>query len=419
MKTKISILESIKLSIEKEVWSRPKVKGRAIELCVAIFNLYVMSGGDFYMYRSLSSVYFRKIIKTNGYVKEIRENLINGQILECRNSYNVDKGIAKGYRFHPDILTGSNTYHICCPDLPAQLWNEVPIEMWMSKLKFDPSVYKWIDDYKVEKSDILIDEEIMDTHMDINFDLGDDYRYSKETAIQLGKKTNKSLIKHKDKFYIEDPKDFCFRKQDEHKKIFYGYIFNIENGCYRISRNDTNNRLDYNLTNMKKDLIDFIRFDGESLIELDIANCQFAILSNIAKSIDPLFIKHAQSGTLYQYIATELNISSKEAKKLMFNVAFDKIRSEQDIIRDLFPKTMEWIDSYKKKNGYKSFSNLLQKTESELMIDGLLKRLYKLGYSVFPIHDAIRVQQTQADVVKVAILKYFKERDFYCKIRKK
>ncbi|CAB5208384.1 hypothetical protein UFOVP182_33 [uncultured Caudovirales phage] len=419
MKTKISILESIKLSIERQVWSRPKIKARATELCIAIFNLYVMEGGDFYMYKSISFKYFRKVIRTKGYVEEIMNNLIEGGIIQRRQSYNVAKKIAKGYRFHPDILNGSNTYHICCPDFPVELWNDVPLGIWMEKLAFDPLVYNWINDYIVDSDEILIDREIPDTHMNISFDVGDDYRYEKEKAILLAHSNGNNLIKWKNKFYIETPNNFILRKQDELKKIFNGYVFNIDNGCVRISRNDTNNRLDYNLTNMKKELIDFIRYEGEELVELDIANCQFAILAKIAKGLDPLFIKLAQEGGLYKHISDVLDISSIEAKSLMFNVAFDKIRAEQDIVRDLFPMTMDWIDTYKKKNGYKSFSNLLQKTESEIMIDGLFKHLYKLGYIVFPIHDAVRVKGSEGEIIKSATKKYFNKIGFCCKIRKK
>ena len=166
-------------------------------------------------------------------------------------------------------------------------------------------------------------------------------------------------------------------------------------------------RLDYNLTNMKSSLLNYIELDGEELVELDIANAQFSILAFITNNLDKDFIEQSQNGTLYNTISTDK----------WFRVAFDKIKSEQNNVRDLYPQTMEFIDNYKKENGYKSFSNLLQRTESLIMIDGLLNRLLDKGYDILPIHDAIRVKKSQVEEVKNEIELFFNEINFKCLLR--
>ena len=201
--------------------------------------------------------------------------------------------------------------------------------------------------------------------------------------------------------------------------IFRKLVFDIENEIYRVSRNDTNFRLDYNFTNMKSDLFKYILFDNEELEELDIANSQFAMLSHICSDIDDIFIELSQSGKLYSYISEKFNITELEAKNKMFCVAFGQVEKKQDDIRSIFPKTMEFIDNYKKKNGYKSFSNLLQVSESNIMIDGLFKILNEEGYEVFPIHDAFRIKKSDLEKVKNRIDEYFNSINFKCLLRNK
>lgn len=59
----------------------------------------------------------------------------------------------------------------------------------------------------------------------------------------------------------------------------------------------------------------------------------------------------------------------QEGKILMFRIAFDSSKKEHDQIRQIFSKTMSYINDYKRTNGYKHVSNLLQKAEAKLMID--------------------------------------------------
>lgn len=55
----------------------------------------------------------------------------------------------------------------------------------------------------------------------------------------------------------------------------------IQKGIWRASRNNTNNRLDTNLTNIPSVYIKSLLFDGGRIISLDIKNSQFVILANI------------------------------------------------------------------------------------------------------------------------------------------
>ena len=201
--------------------------------------------------------------------------------------------------------------------------------------------------------------------IDLKID-GKEYRYSINNAIQFAFSQKKDLIEFRGKYYVDDFNSFIINKSTHLNIKYHQYKFNLLNNIIFCDRNDTNNRLDYNLTCMKKDLINELLFDGEKLIELDIANAQFAICSYLNDDLDYTFKELSQTGNLYQYIEDNLHLKKGEGKELMFRITFGKIEKGElfNKIRFLFPKFMEWIDTHKKEWGYKKFSNILQKKES-------------------------------------------------------
>lgn len=445
MKTNQSILGTIKLAVEKLQWNSETKKQKALNLCISIFNLYIYDGGDFNTYKELSKEYFISIIKKMNYVYEIKNNLINNGILEVYTNnqgietYDVYKGKGKGYRFNQSLLNGQfqvvpsgtqiikqvvpsgtqlefqnlqvslsnnfttliqSPYHICGTQL------ETSIKSILNRLIVKPEINDYISNFNITREDIKVNNEIVDEYVKIVYD-NNTYRYKLENALKQAEENGLDLIQYKDKCYIDTIELFLIRKTNDLRLIYRKSKFDIENKIFRVSRNETNRRLDYNLTNMKSTLLNYLELDGEDLIELDIANAQFSILSFITKDLDIDFIKQTQEGILYSTIS----------KEQWFRIAFDKIKKEQDNVRELYPNTMKFIDTYKKENGYKSLSNLLQNTESLIMIDGLLSRLIENGYDVLPIHDAMRVKKSQVEEIKLFIEEYFKEINFNCLLR--
>lgn len=467
-----SILENIKNAVESIKWSSETKKEKALNLCIYIYNLYIYEGGDFHIYKQFSKSYFKKIIKTSSYVYEIKNNLINNNILQVykNGTYTMEKN-SKGYRFNPLLIEGnytdlkgpifnndtdadlkgpknlgqelklsnkvnnnlnklynlinkSNSLHISGPIL---IINELEssesiiknlITKGLENIVFKDEVNDYINNFHITKEDIQTNENINDEYLNIIFDL-DSYRYKKQTALSLSKEQGLDLIKYKDNCYIDNVETFLIRKTNDIRLIMRKSIFEIKNKIFRVSRNETNRRLDYNLTNMKSELLKYILFEGEELVELDISNAQFSILSFLTDELDDNFIKLSREGQLYEYVSEKLKISKLEAKGKMFRVAFDRVEDYQNDIRELFPLTMNFIDGYKNELGYKAFSNLCQNAESLIMIDGLLNYLIKKGYKVFTIHDAIRVKKSDLDNIKKDIEVFFKEIDFKCNLRNK
>jgi hypothetical protein len=136
-----------------------------------------------------------------------------------------------------------------------------------------------------------------------------------------------------------------------------------------------------------------------------------------------LFKKLVKTGQLYEHIReliwteTGRSISRKEAKKVMFTIAFASHRyqpEEKQIMRKYFPSIISIIDNYKKKaseilddpkKGSASFAILLQQTESLIFIDEILAKCHKKGIKALSKHDSIVCRQCDKHKVTKVICK--------------
>ncbi len=428
-----TLLLAINNAIENLNWNNELQKQRAKQICAYILNQYVYNGYNLSDYISLAHKYFQTICKSHQDAHDIKKVFINSGILECNNSYNITKGQSKGYRFGQTLLskevTSTNqTFTSFTASTKVTISYLLPIQYYqgycvnnLSHLKFDCDIEDYINDLATVKPvDLLINEKVTDGYFTISY-VNKEYRYSKAKAIEAARDQGKVLIQHKKNYYIDTADNFITTKSYSQRLSYCYSVFNINNQIFYCDRNNTNNRLDHNLTGLKKGLFSKLTFDGERLHELDIANAQFAIAAHLNPEIDQSFIEQAQAGTLYSTIEEELKLKPKEGKALMFKVAFDKIRKkdhDQNAVRKLYPKYMAWVEAYKKKNGYKAFANLLQRKESEIMIDGLLKQLIEGGYNLFTIHDALRVKQSEVNEIYGITTNYFDQIGFNCHLRK-
>lgn len=446
-----SILASIHQAVCAIQWKTNLQQQKASLICQAMFNQFINDKASFFLYKQFAQNFFTAITGSKKYYN-IKDKLIANDILECDNNYFFDalnngKGMAKGYRFNHKFFVNNNytstnqtfthsttkptynssTISLYCPTedsckinvFGGQFLNQY-ITTNMNNLSFDEDIDGYIDQLAIiPTTDLTINSAITEEFIYLTLDKKE-YRYSISHALQLANKTGKDLIQYNDQYYLNTEKEFIAQKETQRKIAYCQSIFNLKHQLYYCNRNDTNNRLDYNLTGLKKELFEKIKFEGEGLVELDIANAQFAIAAHINQHLDPTFIYHAQNGTLYQYIEKHLILQPGAGKKLMFRIAFDKVKTTEEFnqIRQLFPLYSNWADSYKKDNkNYRMFANLLQKKEAEIMIDGLLIHLASNGYKVFTIHDALRVKKSQAKEIQNEMNNYFKSIGFICHVR--
>lgn len=235
------------------------------------------------------------------------------------------------------------------------------------------------------------------------------------------------------------------------------------NFYYKIDENV--GRFHSNLTNIKKELRNFITYDGKPLVNIDIKNSQpllstillepsfytqqkkpryiniynipssFNLLTNnkhkhtyidtiimLAKALQLADIKEvvkysdiAKSGDFYQQLSKMMypnrTFNKAEMKKLTYIVFFSNNRAIQGMnyitkrdFRRKFPDVYKMLSTIKRKN-HRALSHILQRIESEIMIQRVCRRISKEQPTlpIFTIHDSIVTTDGNQDYVSKVI----------------
>jgi len=215
-----------------------------------------------------------------------------------------------------------------------------------------------------------------------------------------------------------------------------GSATRIMNEDIFYSVDETSGRFHSNITTLAKGLRPYLRVNGEPLLNLDIKNCQpylsTIILTNPGKvswmTENPAFalllqtlkvslkqdvkdyINYVISGTLYEFLMQEflsegLILTRDKTKMQVLRILFARNRMPKDetnkkcrqIFKDRFPTVhrifskVRGSDRGDKFHNFKRFAILLQRIESYLILDVILKRIYRElpGTIAITIHDSV------------------------------
>ncbi|MBP1593601.1 MAG: hypothetical protein H6Q12_619 [Bacteroidetes bacterium] len=234
---------------------------------------------------------------------------------------------------------------------------------------------------------------------------------------------------------------------DQYNSAMASAIRIINNDIFYCIDN-TSGRFHSNITNMSKGLRPFLRIDGQQLVNLDIKNSQpymstilltnpnkvhsmtkipaFALLLQtleVTQTQDvKKYISLVNSGQLYEYLMGEFSkeglvLTRAETKTQVLRLLFSRNRMPKDkinrlcrqIFRVRFPKVDQVFSKLRgsskgdKFSNFKRFAILLQSIESHLIIDIILKRIYKElpGTIAVSIHDSIMTGLLTNNVLSV------------------
>ena len=264
---------------------------------------------------------------------------------------------------------------------------------------------------------------------------------------ELRKQDTKSIrghseqVKYLDKLTIDESyKNFIdsnyVSETDQYNSILASAM-RIINKIPLSKIDNTSGRFHSNITNMAKGLRPYLRINGEPLANIDIKNSQpylstiiltypskvawltknpaFALLLQTLKvSVNKedvnKYISLVISGQLYEYLMQEffnegLELTRSETKIQVLRILFARNRTPKDeinrkarqIFKDRFPTVHRIFSKVRgsekgdKFQNFKRFAILLQRIESYLMLDVILKRIYKElpGTIAVTIHDSI------------------------------
>ncbi len=380
---------------------------------------------DYCLPVSLPRDYLTTFMST-GYYK-LTNLLVDKGIIQRDDYWNQSKSICKKYNISPkyfqrdynniinnnDINNIENVEGIKTVSLSFKclfekdsVENEKVIEAskkQLNLLKIDEKKLRIESEKLIEnisESNFKINSDITESQFEVKMMVNFEFKrrwMNLSDALDLAKLNNKDLIQDRKCFYIMKIEDFILRKKDMVRVYHEESIDRLVKKYWTVSRNSTNNRLDTNLTNLPSGLVKVIMEDND-LVQVDLSNSQFAILASILPEdlVHPStseFKECASNGKFYEAVQSKLSISNRdEAKQLTFELLFSSHKNKSknlDKMREYYPELMGYIDNYKIQNGHKNFSISLQKEESRIFIDGILKRLSSLKISCLSKHDSI------------------------------
>jgi hypothetical protein len=248
--------------------------------------------------------------------------------------------------------------------------------------------------------------------------------------------------------YINENYSTETKKDTEKYNAIIASATRIKNGVFKWKIDQTSGRFHSNVTNMNKDLRPFLRVDEKPLCNIDIKNSQpflstilltnpgkvswmtknpaFALLLESLKVSMNLDVKNyislVVSGGIYEHLMAEfakegLVLTRKETKVQMLRILFARNRSPKDetnkkcraIFKDRFPTVhrifakVRGNETGDKFTSFSRFAILLQRIESYLILDRILKRVYRElpGVVAITIHDSVMTGVLTSDVEAV------------------
>ena len=427
---------------------------------IQLISLSHRKDSDYTDYVEISSRKIEKVLKRKNHqrILKLAEEL---NLIKIDHGYSKDEGKCKGYKLVPHgalrIVDSCKSHKIDSVERKtiAALHH---LEVTLTEEEIERLAKETVSAKDI-RGMILVDEEIEDEQVFVRFKrkrnkdakkkatkkkgkFKNCHKVSFETAFARAKSWGKSLIMvdPKSKICVIKNLDTYLKDRKESTRQSYANsLLAIRDKEFYAHRNDTNYRLDSNITTLKSDFIPYLRLDGEKIVNIDLSNSQFAffchaMLKDLCRpdKSTTYFIDASAKGELYELIQSKYKavkgkvLTRAEAKSMMFLVAFGREIGENEpnelrrFFRGQFAQVTERINALKPKNNHQNFSVKLQQLESGLFIDKILKKLHKKNYLVLTKHDSVLCKES--DLVKVMAIvvqeldKYFGEGNYHLKV---
>lgn len=191
-------------------------------------------------------------------------------------------------------------------------------------------------------------------------------------------------------------------------------ILCIKNGYLYFKRNETNGRLDTNLTNLPTELRQFL-VSNETLYNIDIKNSQPYFLYALLKQENAIPNEELErygnivtEGNFYEFLADEYEKytgkikTRKDMKSFLFKIFFSKPESFlkiKEFFGSIFPNIMKYINENNATSNA-VVANKLSTIESTTIISVILPKLGELGIKPYTIHDSFVCKESEIETIK-------------------
>ncbi len=418
------------------------------------------SAFDFY---DIPSEYFRKSFgytKANGYNATLLPLMQLG-IIERVDSYSTTNHQCRKYRINPEMLD-CDTREAFTFEQKVEVDEDIRTA-WTKKVLSEAvlcpaTAQRIIDDY-VGNEKFMANTLVGDAALDFVSDKGIvQVSFKKENGewgnyfcgLEKCRKNiekaggDATLIKHGERFVIQSLSQWRKMKAQQIRFAYEQSVADFLCKPIYAKRNETNNRLDHNFTNLPSILLEAVIIDGEKLASVDLSNSQMAFLADeltknakktfflennkgkegidstigykgkednkVLKTLDVVkgdvssFIKNVKEGFLYESlmeISGETNRSM--AKVGVFQILFSKHRAKfkaKTNFRKVYPTVLDFVDKFKAKYGDNQLAIHLQKRESEVFVDKIFPIIAQLGIKAITKHDSVLCKASEVEYVK-------------------
>lgn len=476
-----------------DLFRENRSKNNLIRVASIIFRKNI-SNPD-YLFYPLSAQYWKKVIGSHYYLYV--SNLLRNGIIESSDvTYFADSGldpVVKGFKIKDslmnDVLVKLNYYGFTktsdCLDKEYDGYKELSI------MGFDP------DAITIKKKEALgwikaNIAEVMKKYMDLDIEAGisdskpykirilkdNDEYYSAYLSIEAAKKNaidkNKTLIYFKNKFILANQDQF---ERLTLKRLTHHYKWQIRSyfpDNLTFARHEDTLRVYNHLTSLPSSLLQFVRINGDYVLQADMKCSQFTILGNLfnyyinhsgkelialfklkptitfvkrlveimdkyhnqfpLKGFDKAypqediynsnkmytFLEDTLLHDFYSMLQSNLNLKDRKyAKNIAFQTLFSKVKPQSDYskkLKEIYPTVMNIVNEFKDTHGYALFSVGLQNIESELFIDNIWKRVSDSSITSFTRHDSLLFPIRKRLEVESIINDVFKGFDFVQKL---
>jgi len=181
----------------------------------------------------------------------------------------------------------------------------------------------------------------------------------------------------------------------------------IQEKRWFFAEDEKTGRVFHNVANFKKELRAYLRFNGEPMVEVDIANCQPLLLFNFypdKKSAEAIRYRElVENGRFYELLQSLLNQPDREKVKTPF-ITFLFAKSHWIIpvgeaFKKEFPELAKVIATEKREE-HNALAIALQKLEADLVINQVVGICKKENIPTVTIHDSLLTLPAHVERVK-------------------
>lgn len=375
-----------------------------------------------YSFTEIPLSQFKEYLGKAEHIQEDINFLVDAGYIIRNNYYNYNEGRCKGYKIASEYVSKKVGVTITNPKINAKIKSKI-IEMQNKKEKnLELQQQQYYKTFKIKQADALeyVENLAKQEIRTLCFNIG----------LRISSKEIDDIIncdghfRHIKKLILERTGGKELLNIMHRYCIYTSQINKIHEGFLYFKRNNTNGRLDTNLTSLPSFLRPFIECE-QDLYSIDLKSSQPFFLYTAIKDEPSIPIEEkdlykqlvvsGETGIgigLYEFLETEFekvykkSTNRKKMKELVFKIFYSKPKSYaglKEFFSLYFPNINNWINQQKEKD-YKSFAVMLQRIESNIILDIILPRLANNSITPYTIHDSFVCSENDVENIVDVII---------------